>query len=382
MKLNLVLAAAACLAVTACSESPAPDAEEAVTTDFSATANPLLEDWDTPFGVPPLDRISSEDYLPAIRTAMQEQAAEIDAIVANSDAPTFENTIEALERSGSTLSRANRIFNAVDGAHSDDIIKETGKTLAPELAAHRDNISLNKGLFDRVLTVFEQRDGLELTAEQDRLLEETHKQFVRSGANLEDEAQTRLREINSELAELAQQFQDNLLDETNNFELLVTDRADLGDLPESLVALAAEEAKRRGHDCECWAITLHRPSINPFLQYSPNRDMRKTMFDGYAMRGDNDNESDNKATISRMVQLRAERSALMGYDSHAHFILSDNMAENPDNVYNLLDQVWKPALAVSKTERADMQALMQSEGIDDRLRAWDWRYYTEKVRKA
>jgi peptidyl-dipeptidase Dcp len=227
------------------------------------------------------------------------------------------------------------------------------------------------------------RDGLwQLTAEQERLLEETHKQFVRSGANLEDAAQDRLREINSELAELSQQFQENLLDETNNFELLVTDQADLGDLPASLIALAADEAKRRGHECECWAFTLQRPSVNPFLQYSPNRDMRKKMFDGYAMRGDNGNDSDNKAIISRMVQLRAERSALMGYDSHAHFVLSDNMAENPDNVYKLLDQVWKPALEVAKVERADMQALMQSEGIDDRLRGWDWRFYTEKVRKA
>jgi peptidyl-dipeptidase Dcp len=313
---------------------------------------------------------------------MQEHDGEIEAIVANTDAPAFENTIEALERSGQSLSRVARVFFALNSAHADDVIKETAKTLAPELSAHRDNISLNKDLFDRVLAVFEQRDDLDLSDEQDRLLEETHKQFVRSGANLEDAAQERLREINSELAELSQQFRENLLDETNSFELLVTDKADLGNLPESLVALAADEAKRRGHDCECWAFTLQRPSINPFLQYSPNREMRKTMFDGYAMRGDNDNELDNKATSSRMVQLRAERSALMGYDSHAHFVLSDNMAENPDNVYKLLDQIWKPALRVAKTERADMQELMQSEGIDDRMRGWDWRYYTEKVRKA
>ena len=381
MKLNIVLAAAFCLAVAACSESPAPEVGEAAG-DAAVTANPLLETWDTPFSVPPFDRISSENYLPAIRAAMQEHNAEVDAIVANADAPTFENTIEALERSGKTLSSTTRIFFALDSANADDVIKETAKTLAPELSAHGDNISLNKELFDRVLTVYEQRDDLGLGGEQEHLLEETHKQFVRSGANLEDAAQDRLREINSELAELSQQFQENLLDETNNFELLVTDKADLGDLPASLVALAAEEAKRRGHDCECWAFTLQRPSINPFLQYSPNRDMRKTMFDGYAMRGDNDNDSDNKSIITRMVQLRAERAGLMGYESHAHFVLSDNMAENPDNVYKLLDQVWKPALAVSKTERADMQALMQGEGIDDRLRGWDWRYYTEKVRKA
>ena len=381
MKTYQLWAVAVCLGITACSESPAPEAD-AVVSDAASTANPLLEDWDTPFGAPPFDRIASEDYLPAMRQAMVENNAEIDAIVANADAPTFANTIEALERSGATLNAVANVFFALDSAHADDVIKETGKTIAPELSEHGDNISLNKDLFERVLTVYEQRDELGLTGEQDRLLEETHKQFVRSGANLEDAAQDRLREINSELAELSQQFQENLLDETNNFELLVTDKADLGDLPASLVALAAAEAKRRGHDCECWAITLQRPSINPFLQYSPNREMRKKMFDGYAMRGDNDNDSDNKAAISRMVQLRAERATLMGYDSHAHFVLSDNMAENPDNVYGLLDQVWKPALAASMVERADMQELMQSEGIDDRLRGWDWRYYTEKVRKA
>ena len=281
------------------------------------------------------------------------------------------------------LSRVIRVFFAVDGANSDDVTKQTAKIIAPELSAHRDNISLNKDLFERVLAVYEQRDSHDLSPEQAYLLEETHKQFVRSGANLEDAAQARLREINAELAELSQQFGDNVLEETNNFELLVTDRADLGDLPADLVALAAEEARRRGHDCdECWVFTLQRPSINPFLQYSPNRDLRKKIFDGYAMRADNDNEFDNKAIIARMVALRVERAALMGYDNHASFVLSDNMAENPDNVYELLHQIWKPALERAKVERADLQAMMQADGIDDRLRGWDWRYYTEKVRKS
>jgi peptidyl-dipeptidase Dcp len=382
MNIKLLAATSAAIMLAACSEAPAPDSEEAPAEPV-ASANPLLEEWDTPFGVPPFDRISSEDYLPAFRVGMEAHNAEIDAIIANPDAPTFENTIEALELSGSQLGRVARVFFAVDGANSDDVTKETSKIMAPELSAHGDNISLNKDLFERVLAVYEQRDSLDLSAEQQHLLNETHKQFVRSGASLEDDAQERLREINTELAEISTQFSENLLNETNEFELLVTDRADLGDLSESLVALAAEEAKRRGHDCEeCWVFTLQRPSINPFLQYSPNRELRKQLFDGYMMRGDNDNENDNKAIISRMASLRAESAALMGYDNHASFILSDNMAENPDNVYGLLDQVWKPALARSKEERADMQAMMQADGIDDRLRGWDWRYYTEKVRKA
>jgi peptidyl-dipeptidase Dcp len=386
MKLQLTLAAAACLAVAACSESPAPEADElaADTTVEPAPTeqNMLLEDWDTPFGVPPFDRIRSEDYLPAIRAGMEAQNEEIDGIVNNPDAPTFANTIEALERTGGGLSRVTRVFYALNSANSDDVIKDTAKVVAPELAAHRDNISLNKALFDRVAIVYEQREALDLGAEQLRLLEETHKQFVRAGANLEDAAQARLREINTELASLSQQFEDNLLDETNAFELLVTDRADLGDLPSNLVALAAEEARRRGHDCECWVFTLQRPSINPFLQYSPNRELRKQIFDGYAMRGDNDNEHDNKAIVTRMVQLRAERAALMGYESHAHYVLSDNMAETPENVYELLEQIWVPALDAAKRDRADLQAMMEADGIDDRLRGWDWRYYTEKVRKA
>ena len=162
----------------------------------------------------------------------------------------------------------------------------------------------------------------------------------------------------------------------------MSDRADLGRLPGNLVALASEEAKRRGHDCECWSFTLQRPSINPFLEYSPDRELRKKIYLGYAMRGDNDNASDNKEILARMVALRAERAQLMGYESHAHFVLSDNMAETPERVYALLDQVWKPAIALARKERAALQEMMDAAGIDDRVRGWDWRHYTEKVRKA
>jgi peptidyl-dipeptidase Dcp len=384
MKYHFLAAMLACFAIVACSDSTPPDGgdgqeSDAVTLDG---ADALLAEWDTPFGVPPFDRISSEDYLPALRHGMSEQRQEIDAIIANTDSPGFGNTIEAIERSGSTLDRVTKVFFALNSAHADDTIRETATTIAPELSAHNDDISLNSDLFERVNSVYGQRDELQLGREQRRLLDETYKQFIRSGANLKPAKQQQLREINAELATLSQQFQENLLDETNNFELLVTDRADLGDLPESLVALAAEEAKRRGHECDCWAVTLQRPSINPFLQYSPNRDMRKRLFDGYAMRGDNDNDADNKAIVQRMAQLRAERAALMGYKSHAHFVLSDNMAETPENAFELMDQVWKPALRVSKEERAALQEMMRSDGINDRLRGWDWRYYTEKVRKA
>jgi peptidyl-dipeptidase Dcp len=270
----------------------------------------------------------------------------------------------------------------VNGANSNDVTKETAKTIAPELSAHRDDISLNAELFERVDAVYRNRSSLNLTGEQQRLLEETHKGFIRSGINLDLPSQARLREINAELATLNESFRENLLNDTNNFELLVEDRADLGDLPTSLVALAADEAKRRGHDCECWAFTLQRPSVDPFLQYSPNRELRRRIFEGYAMRGANGDANDNKLAVSRTAQLRAERAALMGYDTHAEFVLSDRMAESPELVYELLNRVWAPAARTAKEERNARQEMMQADGVEGDLEAWDWRYYTEKVRKA
>ncbi len=344
--------------------------------------NPLLTEWTTPFGVPPFDEIRDEHYMEALRAGMAEQKAEMEAITANSEPASFENTIEALERSGRTLDRSSRVFFAINAAHSNEITRDVATEIAPELSAHSDDITLDDALFRRVRAVYEQRESLDLNPEQLRLLEETHKQFVRAGANLDDDAKARLRDINSELATLSQDFQNNLLEETNNFELLVTDRADMGSLPDSLVAAAAQEAERRGHDCECWVFTLQRPSINPFLEYSPNRELRQKIFDGYAMRGDNDNEFDNKEILARMAALRAESAGLMGYQTHAHYVLSDNVAKTPERVYELLDKVWAPALDVAKQEREALQAMMNEEGVEGALKGWDWRHYTEKVRKA
>ncbi len=399
MNTRFLLPAASAILLVACGKSPEPPAAEPAATATATMeqaaimepipettaeviTNPLLEQWDTPFGVPPFDKIEDEHYLPALRTGMAEQQTEIAAIVDNPDAPTFANTIEALERSGATLDRVSNVFFAVNGAHSNETTRAVAKEIAPELSAHGDDIALNRPLFERVEAVYQQRDELDLTPEQERLLEETFKQFVRAGANLDQDAQARLREINGELASLSQDFRNNLLEETNSFEMLVTDRADLGNLPQSLVASAAAEAQRRGHECgECWVFTLQRPSINPFLEYSPNRELRKQIYLGYAMRGNNDNEYDNKNILARMAALRAERAELMGYQTHAHFVLSDNMAENPENVYELLGKVWEPALEVAKQEVAAMQALMRADGIEGDIEGWDWRYYTERVRK-
>jgi peptidyl-dipeptidase Dcp len=348
-----------------------------------AANNPLLADpqsWGTPFDVLPLDRIRDEHYMPALLEGMKQQKEEIDAITANPEPPTFDNTLVALERTGSLLSRATRAFYPRFSAHTNDNLQEIARNVAPLLSAHGDDIGFNKALFDRIHAVYEQRDSLGLNAEQTRLLTETHKAFVRSGINLPEDTQARIREINSELSELSTKFDENLLAETNAFELVFDSADELSSLPEALVAAAASEAERRGKDGK-YVFTLQRPSINPFLQYSTLRDKRREIYDGYAMRGDNDNDNDNKSVLARMAELRAERASLMGYESHASFVLEDNMAETPERVYEFLTQVWTPALRVARKEAADLEAMMNNEGIPGDLHGADWRFYTEKIRQ-
>ncbi len=373
--LTRTIALTVLIALAACGgDAPTPSR-------ISGHENPLLAEWHTDFGVPPFDLIENEHYEPAFAEAMAMHKADIEAIVTEPEAPTFENTIEALEAAGAMYTRVGRVFGAKRGALTNDTMDAINRDLAPVRAAHSDDINLNPDLWLRVKAVYDQREDLDLTPEQAKLLEETHKRFVRRGADLDDDAKARVREINGEMAELSTAFGDNVLAETNAYELHVTDQADLGNLPANLVALAAEEAERRGHDSG-WSFTLQRPSINPFLESSTNRELRRDIFMGYAMRGDNDNEFDNKEILSRMAALRAEKAQLMGYPTHAHFVLSDAMAEAPDRVMSLLNEVWAPALAVAKQERADMQEVMNAEGVEGELEGWDWRHYTEKVRKA
>jgi peptidyl-dipeptidase Dcp len=343
--------------------------------------NPLLAEWDTPFGVPPFDQIENEDYLPAFQAAMASHTGEIDAIVSSDEPPTFENTIEAMESAGADLSRVSRVFYAVEGAHSNDTLREVSRTIAPQLAGHRDDIRFNPDLWKRVETVWDGRADLGLDPEQAKLLEETHKGFVRSGAALDEQAKARLREINAELAELSTTFSQNLLAETNDFELHVEDRVDAGHIPGNLLVSAEQEARKRGHESGL-SFTLQRPSINPFLQYSPNRELRKKIFLGYAMRGNNGNEEDNNFALARMAELRVEKANLLGYPSYAAYVLSDNMAETPERVYDLLDQIWEPAIQVASKDRDAFETMMHEDGVEGDFEAWDWRYYAEKVRKA
>ena len=378
---KIITGLVAVLIITACHQSKTNQQKNKQEKTMKQNdSNPLFEQWDTPFGTPPFDKIKSEDYLPAFEKAIQLHDDEIEKIVNNPAKPDFDNTIVALEQSGKLLKRTQHLFDAVEGANTDKVLQATSKKILPELAVHYDKITMNKKLFDRINAVYQQKDQLHLDTEDAKLLEETYKNFVRSGVNLPEDKQTRLKAINKELASLQQKFNDNLLAETNDFELYVTDKKDLGNMPKQAVDAAAEEAVKRGHKTG-WSFTLQRPSIYPFLDYSPNRDLREKIFQGYANRGNNNNTHDNKKVLEKMVQLRAEKAHLLGYKNFAQYVLADNMAENPENVYKLLNQVWQPALQTAKNDRDELAKAMKADGVKGTFRASDWRYYVRKIRE-
>ncbi len=343
--------------------------------------NPFLEEWTTPFGVPPFDAIKLEHYRPAFEEGMKRQQEEIRAIYLQQSAPTFDNTIAALDRSGALLDRVNNVFHAMESSMTNEGIQALSKEIAPQLSQHRDEILLNDQLFQRVKAVHEAKDKLDLTAEQKKLLEETYKDFVRGGANLPPAEKQKLKEINSQLSVLSVKFGENVLKENNRFELVIEDKGDLAGLPDTVIAAAAEAGKERGHDGK-WVFTLHKPSMIPFLQYSQNRPLREKIYLGYINRGNHDDELDNKKILAEMAALRVERAKLLGYPTHAHYVLAENMAKVPDNVYKLLNQVWPPALTRAKQEVADMQQMIDDENGGFQLASWDWWYYAERVKKA
>jgi len=343
--------------------------------------NPFFTDYQTVYGVPPFDEIENQHFMPAFERSIQEHQKEITAIAESTEKPTFENTILAYERSGQLLEKVGSVFFNLSSSHTNDTLQEIARKISPMLSKHRDDISLNEALFARVQEVYDQKESLDLTAEQKQLLEKKYKSFVRSGASLPEEKKENLREINQKLSELSVAFGQNLLKENNNFLLVIEDEADLSGLPESVIAGAAETAKEKGHEGK-WAFTLDRPSITPFLQYADNRELRKEIFLGYTNKGNNDNEYDNKEIAAEMASLRAERAALLGYPTHAHYILEENMAKTPDNVMSFLDRIMDPALKVAKKEVADLQAMADEEGANISIEPWDWWYYAEKVRKA
>ncbi len=342
--------------------------------------NPFLEKYNTPYEVPPFDKINDAHYLPAFLEGMKQQNAEIDAILHDQDNPTFENTIEALERSGELLSRVSLVFFNVKEAHTSDSINAIAEKVAPQLSQHYDAILLNNKLFERVSAVHEQKANLDLSQEKMRLLTETFKKFVRGGANLDPGSKEELKKINEQLALLDLKFDKNLLAETNGFRLVVEKSEELAGLPENVVAAAANDAKDAGMEGK-WVFTLQKPSWIPFLTYSEKRELREKLYKAMFMRGNNGNENDNKTVINQYVNLRLRKANLMGYKNWASFILENNMAKNPENVYNLLMKVWAPAISRAKEEASDMQAMIDREGGKFKLESWDWWYYAEKVRK-
>ena len=340
--------------------------------------NPLLADWKTPFGLPPFDKIKDDDFAPAFETAMDEARANIAKIAENPDAPTFANTIEALERADAPLNRVLGVFFNVAGADSNPKREELQRDFSPKLAAYGSEITNNKPLFQRVETLWNQRDSLDLTEEQQRVLMLTRRGFVRSGADLEGYAADRLTEVKGQLAVLSTQFTQNLLaDERDWYMELAEDELD--GLPDFLIAAARAAGQEKG--LKAPIITTSRSLIVPFLQFSPRRDLRERAFEAWAARGANGGATDNRAIAAEVLKLREERAMLLGYDSFADYKLETEMAKTPGAVKELLMKVWEPALAAAEADATRLTAMMHGDGVNGELEPWDWRYYSEKRRK-
>jgi peptidyl-dipeptidase Dcp len=368
-----------CFALSFCAKKQAEP--EAAASAPAEAANPFFEAYGTPFETPPFDRIRDEHFMPAFREGMARQKKEIESVVASPEAPTFANTIEAVERSGELLTRVANVFFCLTEGNTNPALQAMEAEVSPLLAKHRDDITLDPKLFARYKAVYDSRDKLQLTPEQARLLEKGYKSFVRGGANLDDAAKAAFRSINEELSRLTVKFGDNVLKETNAFTLVIDKPEDLAGLPQAVVDGASEAAKERNLAGR-WVFTLNKPSMIPFLQYSPKRDLRERIFKAYIRRADNGNEQDNKAVLSRIAALRVKRANLLGYKTHADFVLEENMAKTPAAVAGLLDQIWTPSLAMAKKEAAKLQSLADKEGEKITLEPWDWWYYAEKLKMA
>ena len=352
--------------------------------------NPFFQEWNTSYEVPPFMDIKDEHYMPAYQKGMEENLSEIDAIVNNPEVPTFANTIEELERTGKLLTKVARVFSNLASSNTNPKLQELQRELSPMLSAHYDKISLNEGLFNRVEAIWQEKETLDLTGEQRKLLDDTRKQFVRSGALMSEEQKKQITEINSKISGLSTSFGQNLLAETNGFELILN-LSHLDGLSEGVIAAASDAASQKMEKAETeeekqmykdkYVFTPHRSSMYPFLTESTRRDLREKLYKSYVMRGDNNNETDNKEIAAQIAKLRAERAQIMGYKSHAHFVLDDNMLKTPEEVYDLLTKLWKPAVKRAKVEVSDMQDVADAEGQNFKIAAWDWWHYSEKVRK-
>ncbi|MCL3779574.1 M3 family peptidase [Prolixibacteraceae bacterium JC049] len=343
--------------------------------------NPFFTEYTTPFQVPPFDKIDTTHYMPAFVEGMKQHNAEIDAIVKNKKAPNFENTILAYDKSGELLGKVATVFYSLRSAETNDAIKKLARKLSPMMSKHSDDISLNPELFKRIKAVYDKRHEMNLDAQQIRVTEKYYKDFERRGANLPKEKQEKLRKLNQEQAMISLNLGENLLKETNdNFKLVIDKKEDLAGLPAVVVTTAAEAAKERGLEGK-WVFTLAKPSMIPFLQYAKNRELREKLYRGYFMRGNNDNDNNNRELFKKLVNIRLKKAKLMGYDNYAQYIIEKNMAKTPETVNAFLMNLWEKALPVAKREVKEMQKIINKEGGKFKLQSWDWWYYAEKLRK-
>ena len=388
----LLMSSLAVLAVTACSDASAPTPAEnteasanpasspETTTDMDARENVLLAEWDGPYGgVPPFDEMNLQDLKPALEAAMAENLEEIDAITENPEAPTFENTIVALERTGEKWDRVSVMRGIWASNLSSPEFREIQTEMSPIISAFRSKITQNQALFDRIKTVYESEEAENLRDDQKRVLNLTYDRFARNGATLSEEKKARYAEINQELATLHTKFANNVLADEENYVLYLTEDQ-LGGLPQSFIDAAAGAATERGEDGK-FVVTNTRSSMSPFLTYSTERDLREKVWRTYYSRGDNGDEFDNNAIIAEILKLRDERVELLGYDNYAQWRLENRMAKTPERAIELMEAVWPSAIARAEEEVADMQALADSEGADITIEPWDYRFYAEKVRK-
>lgn len=367
---NLIFAAAMSCMVCACGQQAAD------------TGNPFLSEFETPYGTPDFDRIKVEHYEPAFLKGIEQQNEEIKAIVENPEEPSFENTIVALDNSGEILARVSGVFFALTEADTNDEMMALEAKIAPMLSEHSDNIFLNQDLYKRVAAVHAQEEAgkIQLTTEQHYLLDKYYKEFVRSGAGLDAQKQERLREINKQLSTLTIEFGNHVLADNNDYLLVVDKKEDLAGLPDAVIAGAAQEAKAHGKDGK-WVFTLQESSRTPLLQYAQNRELRKNIYQVYTSLGNRGNANDNKEVLKKVLALRLEKAQLMGFNNFAEYQLADNMAKNPKNALDLLYGLWEYSIKNAKAEAAELQKIMDREGKGEKLEAWDWWYYAEKLRQ-
>ena len=367
---NLIFAAAMSCMVCACGQQAAD------------TDNPFLTEFETPYGTPDFNRIKVEHYEPAFLKGIEQQNQEIKAIVENPEEPTFENTIVALDNSGEILARVSGVFFALTEADTNDELMALEGKIAPMLSEHSDNIFLNQDLYKRVAAVHAQEEAgkITLTTEQHYLLDKYYKEFIRSGAGLDAQKQERLREINKQLSTLTIEFGNHVLADNNDYLLVVDKKEDLAGLPEAVIEGAAHEAKAHVKDGK-WVFTLQESSRTPLLQYAQNRELRKNIYQAYTSLGNRGNANDNKDVLKQVLALRLEKAQLMGFSNYAEYQLSDNMAKTPQNALDLLYGLWKYSIKNAEAEAAELQKIMDREGKGEKLEAWDWWYYAEKLRQ-